>query len=565
MLPLWGSLRSARVSRPHHDSGLCGGDAALASEATNRLVEIRRVPARELHDVVEASCHECHPLRRRQPESELLESPGIGGGQEPHVDEGGEAPAKPTSIDVRRVAADDVTPLQPSHALGDGVSAQPDLGGDLGEGGTSVPDERIEDSVVDLAGHVGIRSLGPGLLQVSSSAWHLLAMTVVGVPAETKADEYRVGLTPGGVRELVSRGHHVIVQSGAGEGSAISDADYAAQGASLTSDVEDLYATADVIVKVKEPQGNEVALLRPGTVLFTYLHLAPNPQLTADLLSARVTSIAYETVTDADGRLPLLAPMSEIAGRIAAQAGAFMLEKPMGGRGTLLGGVPGVAPCRVMVIGAGVVGENAAGVAAGMGAEVYVLDLDLGRLRQLESRLAGRVSTVHSSTLAIEQLLPEVDLVIGAVLVHGARAPRVITRSQLGLMRKNAVLVDVSIDQGGCFETSIATTHSEPVYSVDEIVHYCVANMPGAVPVTATAALTNATLPYLVNLCDVGVRDALGSDPGFRAGLATIDGVLTSQPVATDQGTTWTAPADALALRGGRRRHVDARATRRAT
>jgi alanine dehydrogenase len=372
--------------------------------------------------------------------------------------------------------------------------------------------------------------------------------TTVGVPTEIKQDEHRVALTPAGVRELVARGHEVVVQAGAGEGSAITDDSYAAQGATILADADAVFAEADLIVKVKEPQPQEVARLRPGQVLFTYLHLAPDAELTAGLVDSGATAIAYETVTDARGRLPLLAPMSEVAGKIATQAGAFMLEKPMGGRGMLLGGVPGVAAGRVMVLGGGVVGQNAAEIAIGMGAEVYVFDRSIDRLRELEFVLNNRASTVYSSALAIEQLLPEVDLVIGAVLVQGAKAPRLITREQLGLMKRNAVLVDVSIDQGGCFETSRATTHSDPTYEVDGVTHYCVANMPGAVPITSTYALTNATLPYLVKLCDLGVRDALTSDPGFLAGLSTIGGRLTSEPVARDQGREFTPPAEALGL-----------------
>ena len=372
--------------------------------------------------------------------------------------------------------------------------------------------------------------------------------TSVGVPTEIKQDEHRVALTPAGVRELVAGGHEVVVQAGAGEGSAITDDSYAAQGATILPDADAVFAEADLIVKVKEPQPPEVARLRPGQVLFTYLHLAPDAELTAGLVDSGATAIAYETVTDRHGRLPLLAPMSEVAGKIATQAGAFMLEKPMGGRGMLLGGVPGVAAGRVMVLGGGVVGQNAAEIAIGMGAEVYVLDRSIDRLRELEFVLNNRASTVYSSALAIEQLLPEVDLVIGAVLVQGAKAPRLITRAQLGLMKRNAVLVDVSIDQGGCFETSRATTHSDPTYEVDGVTHYCVANMPGAVPITSTYALTNATLPYLVKLCDLGVHDALTTDPGFLAGLAAIGGRLTSEPVARDQGREFTSPAEALEL-----------------
>ena len=368
----------------------------------------------------------------------------------------------------------------------------------------------------------------------------------VGVPTEIKKDEYRVALTPSGVRELVDRGHEVVVQAGAGEGSAISDADYVAQGAQILPDADAVFADAELIVKVKEPQPEEVARLEARHTLFTYLHLAPDPELTRGLMESGATCIAYETVEDRAGRLPLLAPMSEVAGKIATQAGAFMLEKPMGGRGMLLGGVPGVAAGRVMIVGGGVVGINAAVIAIGMGAEVYVLDRSIDRLREVEILLNDRASTVYSSTLEIEQLLPEVDLVIGAVLVHGAKAPKVITRPQLALMKRGSVLVDVAIDQGGCFETSRATTHSDPTYEVDGVTHYCVANMPGAVPITSTYALTNATMPYLVKLATAGVHRALESDPGFMQGLNVAAGQLTYEPVAVDQGLEFTPPATAL-------------------
>jgi len=372
-------------------------------------------------------------------------------------------------------------------------------------------------------------------------------MTTVGVPTEIKTDEYRVALTPAGVRELVDRGHEVVVQQGAGEGSAIPDDEYVAQGARIVPDADAVFAQADMIVKVKEPQPVEVARLRPEHVLFTYLHLAPDAALTQGLVDSGATCIAYETVEDGQGRLPLLAPMSEVAGKIATQAGAFMLEKPLGGRGLLLGGVPGVAAGKVVVIGAGVVGLTAAEIAIGMGAETYVLDRNIDRLREVDFLLNNRCSTVFSTTLSIERLLPEADLVIGAVLVHGAKAPRVITREQLGLMKRNAVLVDVSIDQGGCFETSRATTHSDPTYEVDGVTHYCVANMPGAVPITSTFALTNATMPFVVKLATEGVHGALGADPGFMAGLNVAAGAVTYEPVARDQGLDHLAPADALA------------------
>jgi alanine dehydrogenase len=369
----------------------------------------------------------------------------------------------------------------------------------------------------------------------------------VGVPTEIKADEYRVALTPSGVRELTDHGHEVVVQAGAGVGSAIADDDYAAQGATILPDADAVFAEAEMIVKVKEPQPAEVARLEPRHTLFTYLHLAPDAELTRGLLESGATCIAYETVEDTRGRLPLLAPMSEIAGKIATQAGAFMLEKPLGGRGLLLGGVPGVAAGKVMVIGGGVVGQNAAEIAIGMGAETYVYDRSIDRLRELEVLLNGRCSTVFSTTLNVEQMLPEVDLVIGAVLLPGAKAPRVVTREQLSLMKEHAVLVDVSIDQGGCFETSRPTTHSDPTYVVDGITHYCVANMPGAVPITSTFALTNATMPYVVRLADRGVHGALQADPGFMKGLNVAAGKLTYEPVAHDQGLEYTSPQQALA------------------
>jgi alanine dehydrogenase len=372
-------------------------------------------------------------------------------------------------------------------------------------------------------------------------------MTITGVPTEIKTDEYRVALTPSGVRELTDRGHEVLVQAGAGVGSAIPDEAYVAQGARIVPDAATVFADAELIVKVKEPQPEEVARLEPRHTLFTYLHLAAAPELTHGLMDSGATCIAYETVTDVRGRLPLLAPMSEVAGKIATQAGAFMLEKPLGGRGLLLGGVPGVAAGRVMVIGGGVVGQNAAEIAIGLGAEVYVFDRSIDRLRELEVLLNGGASTCYASTLEIEQRLPEVDLVVGAVLVHGAKAPHVVTREQLGLMKKGAVLVDVSIDQGGCFETSRPTTHSDPTYEVDGITHYCVANMPGAVPITSTYALTNATMPFVVKLATEGAQRALASDPGFLAGLNVCAGKVTYAPVAEVVGVEAASPAETLA------------------
>jgi len=353
----------------------------------------------------------------------------------------------------------------------------------------------------------------------------------IGVPTEIKPDEYRVALTPAGVRECSARGHEVLIQAGAGEGSAMADDQFAAQGARIVPDARAVFAEAELVLKVKEPQPVEVEMLREGQTLFTYLHLAAEPELARGLMASEATCIAYETVEDREGRLPLLAPMSEVAGKIATQAGAFMLEKPLGGRGILLGGVPGVAAATVLVIGGGVVGMNAAIIAIGMQADVFVFDRSIDRLRELEVAFAGRASTVYSSTLAIEEMLPLADLVIGAVLVHGGRAPHVVTREQLELMRPHAVLVDVSIDQGGCFETSRPTTHSEPTFEVAGITHYCVTNMPGAVPITSTYALTNATLPYVLALADRGPQGAMAADPGLRLGLNVQGGEITHPAV----------------------------------
>jgi alanine dehydrogenase len=358
----------------------------------------------------------------------------------------------------------------------------------------------------------------------------------IGIPTEIKADEYRVSMVPAGVRELTDRGHQVVVQGGAGLASGFGDEQYAAQGASIVAEADGVFAAAELIVKVKEPLEDEVARLRPGQILFTYLHLAPAPALTRALCESGATAIAYETVEDRHGRLPLLAPMSEIAGRLATQAGAYMLHKPLGGRGVLLGGVPGVAAANVMIIGGGSVGMNAASVAIGMGADVFIFDVSVDRLRELEVVFGGRCSTVHSSTLAIEELLPRTDLVIGAVLVVGDRAPFVIRRNQLALMRRGAVMVDVAIDQGGCFETSSPTTHHAPTFEVDGIVHYCVTNMPGAVPVTSTGALANSTLPYVLALADRGVVEAVRADPGLRLGVNVAGGVPTHPAVARSVG-----------------------------
>ncbi len=370
----------------------------------------------------------------------------------------------------------------------------------------------------------------------------------VGVPTEIKTDEYRVSLTPAGVRELVEHGHEVIMQSGAGEGSTIPDGEYTAQGARIAPDAASVFDEAELILGVKEPQPGEVAMLRPDHLLFTYLHLAPDPELTRGLAESGATCVAYETVVDERGRLPLLAPMSEVAGKIATQAGAFFLERPLGGRGVLLGGVPGVAAATVMIIGGGVVGQNAAFIAIGMEADVFVYDRNIDRLRELDVGFGGRASTVYSSTLAVEQMLPQADLVIGAVLVHGARAPYVIKRDQLSLMKERAVLVDVSIDQGGCFETSRPTTHSDPVYEVDGVTHYCVANMPGAVPVTSTFALTNATLPYVLALADEGLQGAIEKLPGLKPGVNVAAGKVTHPAVAEGVGVDYTPVEEVLSV-----------------
>ena len=373
----------------------------------------------------------------------------------------------------------------------------------------------------------------------------------IGVPTETKADEYRVALTPAGVRELVTHGHDVLVQRGAGEGSGFADADFSAQGARIAPDAPEVFGAAELVVKVKEPQAPEVALLRPGQVLFAYLHLAPVPALTDALCASGATCIAYETVEDARGRLPLLAPMSEVAGRLAAQAGAYMLERPLGGRGVLMGGVPGVAPAEVIVIGGGVVGMNAAFIATGMEARVSIYDSSVERLRELDIALSGRVATSYATSLDVEQRLPYADLVIGAVLVRGSRAPHVVSRAQLDLMKPGAVLVDVSIDQGGCFETSRPTTHSAPTFVEGGVSHYCVTNMPGAVPVTSTRALTNATLPYVKRLADSGVRVLCAEDAGFAVGVNIAGGEVTSEPVASATGRALVGLDAALAVAPG--------------
>ncbi|MGY6410195.1 MAG: alanine dehydrogenase [Alkalilacustris sp.] len=352
----------------------------------------------------------------------------------------------------------------------------------------------------------------------------------IGCPREIKAQEFRVGLPPAAVREAVAHGHEVLIEAGAGEGAGFDDATYTAAGARLTT-AEEVFATADMVVKVKEPQASERARLREGQLLFTYLHLAPDPDQTRDLLASGVTAIAYETVTDRAGGLPLLAPMSEVAGRLAPQTGSWTLQKANGGRGVLLGGVPGVRPANVVILGGGVVGTAAARVAVGMGANVTVLDRSVPRMSYLDDIFQGRLTTQYSSTEAIEALLPTADMIIGAVLIPGAAAPKLVTRAQLAQMQPGAVLVDVAIDQGGCFETSRPTTHQDPIYAVDGIQHYCVANMPGAVPRTSTQALSNATLPFVLALADKGWRQACEDDPHLLAGLSTHAGHLTSYPV----------------------------------
>jgi alanine dehydrogenase len=353
----------------------------------------------------------------------------------------------------------------------------------------------------------------------------------IGVAKEIKTDEYRVALTPAGARELGQRGHDVIVETGAGEGSSFSDAAYQAAGARIAP-VDAVWGEADLLLKVKEPIAPEYGRLREGLVLFTYLHIAADEALTRALLESGITAVAYETVETDAGALPLLAPMSEIAGRLAAQAGAYFLEKPLGGRGLLLGGVPGVAPGRVIVIGGGIVGYNAAVIAIGLGANVTILERSIDRMRHLEEILSGRVSLLMSSSLQIEESVREADVVIGAVLIPGALAPRLITREMVAAMKDGAVLADVAIDQGGVAETSRPTTHSEPVYTVEGVTHYCVANMPGAVPITSTKALTNATLPYVEAIADYGLAEAVARDPALARGVNVVEGKVTYEAVA---------------------------------
>jgi alanine dehydrogenase len=370
----------------------------------------------------------------------------------------------------------------------------------------------------------------------------------VGVAKEIKPDEYRVALTPAGARELVQRGHEVLVEATAGEGSAFPDRVYEAVGARIVA-TDDVWGESELLLKVKEPLRSEYPRLRGGLVLFTYLHLAADEPLTRALLDSGVIAVAYETVETDQRALPLLAPMSEIAGRLAAQAGASFLEKPVGGRGLLLGGVPGVAPGRVVVIGGGIVGYNAAVIALGLGGSVTILERSIDRMRHLEEVLSGRVSLVMSSTLQIEESVAEADVVIGAVLIPGALAPKLVTRAMLREMKNGAVLCDVAIDQGGCAETSRPTTHSEPVYEVEGVTHYCVANMPGAVPITSTKALTNATLPYVEAIADRGLREAVAHDPSLARGVNVLHGRLTYEAVAVAHNLDYTPLEDVVETR----------------
>ncbi|HXG76102.1 MAG TPA: alanine dehydrogenase [Gaiellaceae bacterium] len=368
----------------------------------------------------------------------------------------------------------------------------------------------------------------------------------IGVVREIKPQEYRVALTPAGARELVQRGHEVLVEAGAGVGSAFPDEAYERAGARIVS-VDEAWSRAELLLKVKEPIASEYGRLREGLTLFTYLHIAADQPLTRALVDSGITAIAYETVETDSGALPLLAPMSEIAGRLAPQAGAHYLEKPKGGRGILLGGVAGVAPARVLVIGGGMVGYNAAVIAIGMGAQVTILERSVDRMRHLEEVLSGRVTLLMSSTLQIEEAVKDADLVIGAVLIPGALAPKLVTRDMLRAMKGGSVIVDVAIDQGGCTETSRPTTHDDPVYEVDGVVHYCVANMPGAVPITSTRALTNVTLPYVEAIADLGTAEAIARDPALARGVNVLGGHVTYEAVAEAHGLDYTPLDDALA------------------
>ncbi|MDH2433621.1 alanine dehydrogenase [Pokkaliibacter sp. MBI-7] len=369
---------------------------------------------------------------------------------------------------------------------------------------------------------------------------------LVGIPKEIKNHEYRIGMTPAGVRELVAAGHQVLIEHNGGAAIGLTDAMYEAAGASIVATAQEVFSRAELIVKVKEPQPIECRMLSPGQVLFTYLHLAPDPEQARLLIESQAIAIAYETVTDSQHGLPLLAPMSEVAGRMAIQAGAHCLEKAQGGLGMLLGGVPGVAPAKVVVIGGGVVGTNAARMALGLGADVTILDRSLTRLKELDALYGPSLKTLYSTTETLEQEVTAADLVIGAVLIPGAAAPKLVTRAMLGRMKKGAVLVDVAIDQGGCFETSRATTHQQPTYVEEGVIHYCVANMPGGVARTSTFALTNATLPYVLALASKGYRQALQDDVHFRNGLNIHRGQVTHQAVARALGYGYVAAAEVI-------------------
>jgi len=362
---------------------------------------------------------------------------------------------------------------------------------------------------------------------------------IIGVPKEVKDHETRVGLVPSGATALREAGHEVLVQSTAGAGSALTDGEYGEAGATILPTAAEVWRRADLVVKVKEPQPGEYDQLRPGLILFTYLHLAPLPELTNRMLEAKVNGVAYETIHDTDGSLPLLTPMSEVAGRMSVQVGAQYLEAPNGGRGVLLGGVPGVAPANCVIIGGGVVGTNAAKIALGMGAHVAMIDRNLNRLRQLDDIFGGQIVTLASNSWTIRETLKTADLVVGAVLIPGASAPKLVRRDMIANMKRGAVVVDVAIDQGGCFETSHATTHTEPVYFVDGVLHYCVSNMPAAVPHTSTFALTNATFPYLLELANKGLERACTEHAGLREGVNTYNGYVTHAGVAQSQGRQW--------------------------
>lgn len=370
---------------------------------------------------------------------------------------------------------------------------------------------------------------------------------LIGVPKEIKNHEYRIGLTPASVKELTSNGHDVMIENNGGAEIGFENEQYIASGAEVVATAAEIFARADMIIKVKEPQPDECRMLREGQILYTYLHLAPDPVQTKLLIESKAICIAYETVTAADGTLPLLAPMSEVAGRMSVQAGAHHLEKAQGGRGVLLGGVPGVAPAKVLVIGGGVVGDNAAAMAVGMGADVTILDRSLPRLRQLDTEYEGHVKCVYSTAAAVEEYAIDADLVIGAVLIPGAAAPKLLNRDVISRMKKGSVVVDVAIDQGGCFETSKATTHQEPTYIVDGVVHYCVANMPGGVARTSTLALNNATLPYALNIANRGVAAAIAADEHLKAGLNVCQGKVTYQAVADILGYEYIDPDQAIA------------------